>query len=82
MKRLIVIAFLSTIACAPPPPQSAGWLRVNDQAEPLDQARSACKSYAFKKVESVSNQGLAAKAAVGAFAECMHDHGWTLVDAE
>ena len=83
MKGLLVVALLAAVACAPTPPKSAGsWRRVNDQAEPFDQARAACKSYAMKKAETPINQGLAAKVAAGAFAECMRDRGWSLVDAE
>jgi hypothetical protein len=55
---------------------------VNDNAEPLDQARAACKSCAMQKAEVATNQGLAAKVAAGAFAECMRERGWALVDVE
>lgn len=83
MKRLIALALLAAAACATPTPRpDAHWRRTNDQAEPLEQARPACKAYAMEKSKAVTNQSLAAKAAAGAFAECMRERGWTLVDQD
>jgi len=83
MKCVIVIGALALIACGSPSPRSPGqWRRVDAGAQPFDQSRAACKAYALKKSEGVTGQGLAAKAAAGAFAECMRERGWALVDAE
>ena len=84
MKRLLLSGLLATtLACATKSPRAAGeWRRVDDHAEPFEQARAACKTYAMKKAETITRQGLAAKAAAGAYAECMRERGWALADVE
>lgn len=82
MKRLVVLAMLAAGACAVPPSRNVAWRRTNDQAEPFEQARAACKTYAMERSSRASKPDLAAKAAAGAFAECMRERGWALVDQE
>jgi hypothetical protein len=84
MTRLMLIGLLvTTLACATKSPHAAGeWRRVDDHAEPFEQARSACKAYAMKEAATTTPQGLAAKAAAGAYAECMRERGWALADVE
>ena len=81
MIRLLVLVLIVAGACtAPAPRPDAYWRRTSAQAEPLEQARSACRAYAMEQSSGSSNQGMAAKAAAGAFAECMQERGWVLVD--
>jgi hypothetical protein len=84
MTRLILMGLLATaLACATKSPRAAGeWRRVDANAEPLEQARATCKAHAMKASATTTPQGLAAKAAAGAFAECMRERGWALADVE
>src|SRR5262249_35094572 len=80
MKPLLVIALLTVAACATKPRSDLSWRRAGDHAEPPQPARPACTAYGLEKSKAVSDQGLAAKVAAGAFAECMRDRGWVLSD--
>jgi hypothetical protein len=82
MTRWMVLGLLALAACATPPPRDVHWRRTSDAAEPLEQARSACRAHAMDRSAGVRPQGMAAKAAAGAFAECMQERGWVLVDQE
>jgi hypothetical protein len=83
MRRWFALGLLVLVACAAPAPRTnAHWRQINEGAEPIDVARPACKAYALDRSKNVKNQGLAAKAAAGAFAECMRERGWALVDQE
>ena len=83
MRRLILLTLCAAAACGTPTPRTdAHWRRISDQAQPLEQARPACKAHAMEKSESVKPEGLAAKVAAGAFAECMRERGWSLVDQD
>ena len=83
MRRWAIIGVFAIVGCAAPKkPVDAQWRKTTDTAVPIDQARSACKAYAMERSNSAQNQSLAAKAAAGAFAECMQERGWVLVDQE
>ena len=83
MKRWSMLGLLLVVACtAPAPRPDAHWRRTSDTAEPLDVARPACKAHAMARSSRVANEGMAAKAAAGAFAECMRERGWTLTDQD
>jgi len=82
MIRLLVLVLIVAGACSKPAPRpDAYWRRTSEHAEPLEQARSACRTYAMERSSHGSGrEGMDAKAAAGAFAECMEERGWVLVD--
>jgi len=83
MKRFVVAAMLLAGACAAPAPRpTPAWHRTDDRAEPFEQARAACRTYAMERSSRSQNQSIAAKAAAGAFAECMRQRGWALTDQD
>jgi hypothetical protein len=83
MKRAIFVAIvIVAAACGPSSPRTQPeWRAANDHPQPLDQAKAACKSYALKQTEGITS-AIVAKAAAGAFAECMYEQGWSLRDAD
>jgi hypothetical protein len=80
---MLLVATLAAAACAAPSPKpDAHWRKTTPDAAPLDEARAACRAHAIERSSRSANQSIAAKAAAGAFAECMRERGWALVDQE
>ena len=81
MRAWCLLGSFVLVGCAASRPDTH-WRATSDRAEPLDVARAACKTHALERSKDVTGQGLAAKVAAGAFAECMRERGWALVDQE
>jgi hypothetical protein len=64
------------------PEQTARWQRVEGSTEPLEIARATCKQEALKKTDSITQDGLAARAAGGIFIDCMRGHGWVRAEPD
>jgi hypothetical protein len=74
------LAIVGALACHSKPAPGAHWRRVSESAEPLQNARGACKAEALDATRATQGQDLAAKAAVGVFTDCMRKRGWVLVE--
>ena len=80
----LAVALALVVGCHAPSASNpaAQWQRVDASAGPLDAAQSACRNEAFVKTENVNQGDLGAKAAAGAYVECMRRHGWAPASGE
>jgi hypothetical protein len=70
-------------ACSAPPPRKGEWTHSGGSAAAadLERAKADCTDQAVASTADMRQQGLASKAALGVFTECMRKRGWTLQES-
>ena len=68
-------------ACSAPPPRKGEWTHSSGSGTDLERAKSDCTDQAVAATADTRQQGLASKAALGVFTECMRKRGWTLQES-